>query len=158
MQGHFGVECDVRLLAPAETAELTAWISLYKSLRSVLHQGRTWQGVCADNISWQAYAPVAQGGQEGVKRCILMVYRLQPTIHTFTPALRLPMLQASARYRVQRIDPQPSHVFHHADSSHVFDQIDAGEFICMGEWLHHVGLPLPRMKAEQAMVLELTQV
>lgn len=157
LQGHFGVECDVRQLSPVEANELAAWIAMYKNLRPILHQGRTWQGTCGDSVCWQAYAlPAKAAGAQQVERCIVMVYRLQPTVHTYTPALRLPMLDAASSYRVHRIDPQPGHVFHHATSAAVFEQIETGQFTCMGEWLNQVGLPLPRMKAEQAMVLELT--
>jgi alpha-galactosidase len=167
LQGHFGLEFDLRQLSADEKTELAAWIALYKSLRSVLHQGRTWQGDCGDSVVWQAYAPAlpanvvatastAAASDESVARCIVLVYRTQPTLHTFSPTLRLPMLQAGASYRVKRIDPQTADSFHHSHSAQVFDQINAGQFKGLGEWLIESGLPLPRMKAEQAMVLELT--
>lgn len=167
LQGHFGVEFDLRQLSANEKTELAAWIALYKSLRSVLHQGRTWQGECGDSVVWQAYAPAlpanvaattsaAAASDEPIARCIVLVYRTQPTLHTFSPTLRLPMLHAGANYRVERIDPQTADSFHHSHSAQVFDQINAGEFMGLGEWLVEAGLPLPRMKAEQAMVLELT--
>lgn len=176
LQGHFGLEFDLRQLSAGEKTELAAWIALYKSLRGVLHQGRTWQGECGDGVVWQAYASALPASApelspsatptgdsvgpdaEAVARCIVLVYRTQPTKHTFSPALRLPMLQAGAVYRVKRIDPQSANSFHHSHSARVFDQIDAGEFTGRGEWLIEAGLPLPRMKAEQAMVLELTLV
>lgn len=158
MQGHMGVECDVRLMSAPDKAELAAWIALYKSLRSVLHLGRTWAGSCGDSIVWQAYAPASDTGQAGeVGRCIVMVYRTGPTVHTYSPALRLPMLQPQLRYHVARIDPQATGVFHHAGLSPVFMQMEAGTLQCQGEWLVQVGLLLPRMKAEQAMVLEFTR-
>jgi alpha-galactosidase len=169
LQGHFGLEFDLRQLSADEKSELAAWIALYKSLRSVLHQGRTWQGDCGDSVVWQAYAPAlpanvvaaastAAASDESVARCIVLVYRTQPTLHTFSPTLRLPMLQAGASYRVKRIDPQAADSFHHSHSAQVFDQINAGQFKGLGEWLIESGLQLPRMKAEQAMVLELTLV
>ncbi len=164
LQGHFGLEFDLRQLSAGEKTELAAWIALYKSLRSVLHQGRTWQGECGDSMVWQAYASALPATtatalpivSQHVDRCIVLVYRTQPTVHTFSPALRLPMLSAGATYRVKRIDPQSADSFHHSHSARVFDQMDAGELTCSGEWLIEAGLPLPRMKAEQAMVLELT--
>jgi alpha-galactosidase len=150
MQGHMGVECDVRLMSDAEKTELASWITLYKSLREVLHQGRTWQGSCGDGIVWQAYA--------SANRCIVMVYRTLPTVNTYSPALRLPMLEASATYKVTRICPQATNVFHHSGSAPVFDQVESGTLLLGGEWLEAVGLPLPRMKTEQAMVLEFTKI
>jgi alpha-galactosidase len=166
MQGHMGVESDVRQLSGPDKAELTAWIALYKSLRSVLHQGYTWQGECGDSIVWQAYAPVTPAATGAhiladhavIDRCIVIILRTAPTAFTYSPALRLPMLQIESIYRVARIDPQAAGVFHHAGSAPMFEQLEAGTLRCQGEWLVHIGLPLPRMKAEQAMVLELIRI
>jgi alpha-galactosidase len=155
MQGHMGVECDVRLMSDAEKAELAAWIALYKSLRNVLHQGRTWQGSCGDGIVWQAYAAANSDSlNTKVIRCIVIIYRTLPTVHTYSPALRLPMLGADAIYKVARICPQAASVFHHSGSAPVFEQLETGTLQYSGEWLEAVGMPLPRMKTEQAMVLE----
>jgi alpha-galactosidase len=160
LQGHFGLEFDLRQLSVEEKAELSAWIALYKSLRNVLHQGRTWQGECGDGIVWQAYADAvsttANAGDSTIKRCVVLVYRTQPTQLTFSPALRLPMLSKDVAYRVKRLDPQDAASFHHAGSAPVFEQIESGSFQSRGEWLVEVGMPLPRFKAEQAMVLEFT--
>ena len=156
MQGHMGVECDVRLMSAAEKTELTAWISLYKTLRLVLHQGHTWQGSCGDGIVWQAYSSSKTGTV--IKRCIVIVYRTLPTVQTYSPAMQLPMLSADALYKVTRVCPQSANVFHHATSAPFFEQLEAGTLFCQGEWLNEVGFPLPRMKTEQAMVLELTIV
>lgn len=150
MQGHMGVECDVRLMSDAEKTELAAWIALYKSLRPVLHHGRTWQSSCGDGIVWQAYG--------SANRCIVIVYRIMPTVHTYSPALHLPMLDADELYKVARICPQTANVFHHSGSAPVFEQLEAGTLLYLGEWLEAVGMPLPRMKTEQAMVLEFTKV
>jgi alpha-galactosidase len=154
------LEFDLRQLSVDEKAELSAWIALYKSLRPVLHQGRTWQGECGDGIVWQAYAdaaPAAKANDNALKRCIVLVYRTQPTQLTFSPALRLPMLSKDAVYRVKRLDPQHAASFHHSGSAPVFDQIESGSLQCQGEWLAAMGMPLPRFKAEQAMVLEFTR-
>jgi alpha-galactosidase len=151
MQGHMGVECDVRLMSEAEKAELAAWIALYKSLRPVLHGGRTWQGSCGDGIVWQAYAAATD---QPVKRCIVIVYRTLPTVHTYSPALRLPMLKSDALYKVARICPQSASAFHHSTTAPFFEQLESGTLHLNGEWLNAAGLPLPRMKTEQAMVLE----
>ncbi len=163
LQGHFGIEFDVRTMDTNEKSELATWIDLYKSIRHVVHEGRTWQGDCGDGVVWQAYAPkidvdATEDDGQIVRRLIVMVYRLVPIGHIQTPALRLPMLQAENQYNVRRIDPQAGKVFHHTSPYAVFSQIEAGTFESSGEWLAQSGLPLPRMKAEQAMVLELNLV
>jgi alpha-galactosidase len=161
MQGHMGVECDVRLMSATEKTELASWISLYKSLRPVLHHGRTWQGSCGDGIVWQAYASANTDSgvdpkETAINRCIVIVYRTLPTVHTYSPAMQLPMLNAAALYKVMRLCPQSANVFHHSGSAPFFEQLEAGTLYCQGEWLNEIGLPLPRMKTEQAMVLEFT--
>ena len=73
-----------------------------------------------------------------------------------TPPLRLPMLDGTARYRVERIDPTPPE----ASGSPLDDALRAagqGEggceaFVAHGAWLAHAGLPLPRMLAESALI------
>jgi alpha-galactosidase len=157
MQGHMGVECDVRQLSTADKNELAAWITLYKSLRHILHQGRTWQGNCGDGIVWQAYSAAANCldmKTPAVSHCIVIVYRTLPTVYTYSPAMRLPMLEAAGSYKVSRICPQLANVFHHSSSAPVFEQLEQGTLSYSGELLQEIGLPLPRMKTEQAMVLE----
>ena len=87
---------------------------------------------------------------------IVFVYRVEPTTHRYTPPLRLPMLDGTARYRVERIDPTPPE----ASGSPLDDALRAagqGEggceaFVAHGAWLAHAGLPLPRMLAESALI------
>ena len=60
LPGHFGVELDPRSLSQAEHQEMSDWITLYKSIRSLLHTGAIWQGSAGDGVVWQAFGTEAE--------------------------------------------------------------------------------------------------
>jgi alpha-galactosidase len=69
----------------------------------------------------------AHGGTEHV---LLMIYRIAPQSQRHAPALHLPMLNAARRYRIDGTD---------------YD----------GAWLMQHGLPLPPMKVETSLIMEM---
>jgi alpha-galactosidase len=154
LPGHFGVELDVRRLDAAARAELEAWIALYKQWRGHLHRGRVWRGGsatdAADQVVWQAH------GDEAAHELLLLVYRVAPSSHRYTPPLRLPMLDRAARYRLREVEAATSLGRKRHDTSAPFlDALrDDGEVVD-GAWLAEVGLPLPRAKAETAFIVHL---
>ena len=121
LPGHFGVELDVRKLDEEDRGALNGWIARYKALRNRLHGGRFWQGMGPDGLSWQAFGETDD--------LLLFITRVDPQTQSHAPFLRLPMLHADRRYRV--------------DSTH-HD----------GAWLVAHGLPLPQMRAETCLVLD----
>ncbi|MEY4757982.1 MAG: hypothetical protein RJA34_2880 [Pseudomonadota bacterium] len=151
LPGHLGVELDVRHLDEKDTAELRHWISLYKQLRERLHQGQVWRGSVDDGLVWQAH------GEPDAKDVLLLVYRVAPTSHRYTPTLRLPMLDTQARYRVRELLPEgtvrasgPHH------TAAFFDVLNTPEGLSLdGAWLAQAGLPLPRAQAETAFIVRL---
>ncbi len=151
LPGHLGVELDARHLAEAEKAELRGWIAVYKDLRDRLHHGRVWLGEGEDGLVWQAH------GDSSADDVVLLVYRPQPTTHRYSPALRLPMLDAGARYRVREVLPagteRPTGRHHTAP---FFDAINTPDGVVVdGAWLAHAGLPMPRALAETAFIVRL---
>ena len=152
LTGHLGVELDARHLSETETTELKAWIALYKQLRDRLHQSQVWRGEQADGLVWQAHGDANE--------VLLFVYRTQPTHHRYTPALALPMLDASARYQVQEILPEgtvratgPHH------TAPFFDALNEAQGLALdGSWLVHAGLPMPRAPAETVFMVRLRRV
>ena len=153
LPGHFGVELDVRHLSAADSAELRGWIQLYKDLRARLHHGRVWQGEAGDGVLWQAH------GEADGSDVLLLAYRTEPTDHRHAPALRLPMLDGHARYRVRRLlragaDPAAGH----PTSAPFFDALLGEGAVLDGAWLAHAGLPLPRALAETALIVRLQRV
>ena len=154
LPGHLGVELDVRQLGDAERRELTGWIAVYKAWRARLHGARVWLGEGGDGLMWQAH------GDERAEDVLLLVYRPSPSNHRYAPALRLPMLDASARYCVRQVlpegTPRPTGRHH---TSPFFDAInDAEGFAVDGAWLTQAGLPMPRVNAETAFIVHLQKL
>jgi len=154
LPGHLGVELDLRKLGVAEKDELRRWIVLYKQHRARLHSGRVWTGAGQDSLVWQLH------GDEQVQDLLLLVYRPQPSSHRQAPALRLPMLDAQARYRVRELLPEGTvrRTGRH-DTAPFFDAINTPEGLLIdGAWLAQAGLPMPRVHAETAFIVQLRKV
>lgn len=158
LPGHLGVELDARRLSEAESAELRAWIALYKALRERLHQGRVWQGEVSDGLVWQAHGEAdAQGLADDL---LVLVYRTRPSSYRYTPSVPLPMLNPQARYRLRQCLPEGAlraTGAHH--TAPFFDALHSAEGLLVdGSWLAHAGLPVPRAHAETAFMVQLTRV
>jgi alpha-galactosidase len=146
LPGHLGVELDARTLDAAQNIELAAWIALYKRLRDRLHAGRVWLGEGQDGLLWQAHGDAGD--------LLLLVYRLAPSTHRYTPPLRLPMLDPAFQYRATEIRPDgiPA-TSHRAPLLDAIGGADGASF--SGAWLAHAGLPVPRGQAETAWIVHL---
>jgi alpha-galactosidase len=153
LPGHLGVELDVRHLDDAARAELKGWIALYKASRDRLHHGRVWLGEAGDGLVWQAH------GDADANDVLLLVYRIAPSTHRYAPALRLPMLDATARYRVSTVAPvgeQGAHWFH--STAPFFAALKSDGVELDGAWLVQAGLPVPRATAEACWMVRLQRV
>ncbi len=128
LSGHFGVELDLRHLSALENAELAEAIARHKHTRAMLHHGRVWQGACADGVVWQAH-----GHDEDL---LVLITRIAPTSQRHQPHLRLPMLDSTRRYVLRR------------------DAVD--DVIMDGAWIKRMGLPLPPMKGEDGLIMQIT--
>lgn len=138
---HLGIELDVRAIAEDERAQLAPWLTLYKALRGQLHQGAMWLGECGDHIVWQAHGDAAD--------LIVFVTRTAPTEARHSPPLVLPMLDASACYRITRLDPPGIGVANAGVDAPMHQALRRGEAIeAHGAWLSQAGLALPRMSGE----------
>ncbi len=158
LPGHLGVELDARILNQEDTAELKAWIQLYKNLRGRLHHGHVWQGAVEDGIVWQAHGDVnADGNASDV---LLLVYRTLPTSHRYSPRLPLPMMDSQVNYRVRQLVPIGTVLPTDAhNTAPFFDALNTPDGVTMdGAWLQHAGLPLPRAQAESAFIVQLTRM
>jgi alpha-galactosidase len=154
LPGHLGVELDVRHLGKAEKRALSGWIAVYKQLRDRLHHGRVWLGEGQDGLVWQAH------GDEAASELVLLVYRPRPSSFRYAPPLRLPMLDAGARYRVHQVLPEGTvRPTGRHQTAPFFDAIDTPEGLVVdGAWLARSGLPMPRVLAETAFIVRLSKV
>lgn len=126
LSGHMGVELDARRVTGADRDVLKQWIATYKRLRDQLHGSRVWMGEAGDHVVWQAHGDASD--------LLLLVYRIAPTQQRHQPYVRLDMLDRARDYVIERDGKPPQ------DAS--------------GAWLERVGLPLPAMWGEQALVYQ----
>jgi alpha-galactosidase len=146
LPGHMGVETDVRRLDPSQRDSLKQWIALYKQLRGHFHTGKVWCGEVGDGMVWQAH------GDEAARDLVVLVYRLTPTTHRYTPPLRLPMLNESLIYGVQRIDSTAREWTSSPLDEALRGASENDPVFVHGAWLVQAGLALPRMLAESAAI------
>lgn len=146
LPGHLGIEADVRHLDPEQRNSLKHWVAVYKQLRSWFHTGRVWCGDVGDGVVWQAH------GDEAARDVIVLVYRLTPTTHRYTPFLRLPMLNESLNYGVRRIDPTPREWTSSPLDEALRSASEMDSVSVHGAWLVQAGLALPRMRAESVVI------
>ncbi|MEV4196969.1 alpha-galactosidase [Micromonospora globbae] len=147
--GHYGVEWDITSATPAERAELAAWVALHKRLRPLLHTGRTVRVDHPDPAVW-AHGVVAHDGSQAV----YAVSRLATSVAQVPGAVRLPGLQGRRRYAVRPVPgvPAPATV-QRAEPA----WLPAGVTLT-GAALATVGLQMPALHPEQALLLEVTAV
>jgi alpha-galactosidase len=146
--GHFGIEWDIASASAAEQQALAEAIACYKRLRPLLHSGRL---VRADHPDPAAYlhGVVAADGAEA-----LFAY-VQLTASAFeTPGLaRLPGLDPGRAYRVAPLEVAGAPETTQALAPRWYA---AGGVTLGGRALAEVGLPLPVLRPEQALLLHLT--
>ncbi len=95
---------------------------------------------------WQAH------GDEAARDLVVLVYRLTPTTHRYTPPLRLPMLNESLIYGVQRIDSTAREWTSSPLDEALRGASENDPVFVHGAWLVQAGLALPRMLAESAAI------
>ena len=145
---HMGIEWDLRKATPEEKERLAAWIKVYKEHRELLHSGKT---VRADY-------PDAALSCRGVVKDGQGIFELSCTSTSasapFAP-LTLPGLAPEGEYEVRLLGPTQT----------VFDLRSApawwpseGEAVTIpGAVLCQVGLPIPTLIPESALLLQVSK-
>lgn len=143
--GHLGVELDPLRMDKAECAELAGWIALHKRLRPLLHGGL--HVAVPRRAGREAHGVVAEDGGAAAW-CVMQAVSADRRI----PApLVLPGLDPHATYRVSA--PRPQVVPTRATDVH--RRLFEDGLVISGALLGEVGLVLPEMQAETALVLTL---
>ena len=152
LPGHLGIEFDLRLLDAGALGQLGEWLALYKRWRERLHHGPVWLGEAGDGVVWQAHGDASD--------LLLLVYRTRPSTLRYMPALRLPMLDRSARYTLRQIETASQVGCKNPDNSAPWlESLRSSDgVVSAGAWLAEAGLALPRHKAETAFILHLERI
>ena len=144
IDGHFGVELNPLELSGDEAEELKSWIALHKSLRPLFHGG----GALFRH-------PVADGrhvhGAVGETRAAVVVAQAGQMMRQGPDNVRVPGLPRGL-WRVAALHPaEPAFT----GSTRARDAVLRGEVAFAAGELATVGLPLPSLRPESALVMEL---
>jgi alpha-galactosidase len=172
--GHFGMEWDVRQVAGAEREELKRFIALYKEHRGLIHSGRMVRADVADAslMLHGVAAPVAASAgpaqgtvppgtvppgtvPPGTTAALFALVSTGTSFAEKTGRITIPGLEPDRDYRVEAIFPAPGD----ADYAHTFTQVRPPAWLAdgaeaNGRFLAEVGLPMPLLNPEHALVLE----
>ena len=150
MFGHFGMEWDIREATGEVLVQLTQAVALYKRHRALLHSG---VAVHADLVdpAYLLHGVVAQDASEA-----LFAFVCTATSFSETPGrIGIPGLDAERRYRVRVAFP--------SGGDHSYRQQQAPAWVAdgfeaTGLALSRVGLPMPILNPEHAILLEVEAV
>ncbi|MCZ7424888.1 alpha-galactosidase [Micromonospora sp. WMMA1949] len=146
--GHHGIEWDISAIEPGERAELAAWVALHKRLRPLLHGGRVVR-VDHPDPAVQAHGVVAHDSSHAV----YAVSRLATSAAQVPGAVRLPGLDPQRRYRVRPPAGVPEPALLELSPPGWLAWPGDGITVT-GSVLGSVGLQLPALHPEQALLLE----
>lgn len=155
--GHFGMEWDIREVTGAQRAELKRFIGLYREHRNLIHSGRRINADVADD-SLLMYGVVAEESVgEGTATALFAVASMRTTAAEVPGRLGIPGLEPERTYRVEVLFPTPGD----ADYAHNYTQVQppawlAEGAVANGRFLAEVGLPMPALNPEHALLLKAT--
>jgi alpha-galactosidase len=147
MFGHFGIEWDVRGLDESEFAQLRDAVALYKQHRALLHSGVAVHADFRDDAH-RLQGVVARDGREA-----LYSFACVRSAEDEIPGrIALPGLEASRLYRVTVVFPTGAMPYE--QRSVVPWTVDS--VVASGSFLREVGLPMPILLPEHAILLHVT--
>ncbi len=147
--GHFGLELDPRALSERDASELKQHIATYKRFRGLLHGGRLWRFELGDPQALGQIV-VAPDGSEALAQ----LARLDQAPFAHTPPVRLPGLDAAARYRVELVERWPEPAASHLANPAFWRAGPVVEGAMLGE----LGLRLPLAWPETVWLLHLERM
>ncbi|MGB9144132.1 MAG: alpha-galactosidase [Aestuariivirga sp.] len=152
--GHFGIELDPSALSQGERDELAGWISLHKSLRSVLHSplARSFDQPIVDG---RHVFGLRLDDDSGHEHLIVAVAQATHPRHEQPAPLRLPIGRGAGMFSVRLIGPVATPF-----ARSIRSQLDflSGKQIGSGDWLAGHGIPVPQLYPESAILLEIRTV
>lgn len=147
--GHLGIEWDIAHLDAHDLERLSAWVALYRRVRSLLHSGGV---VRADHPdpSMLVHGVVAQDASHALFALVSLTSRT-----TLLPGrVRLPGLDAARRYDVVPCPPGDRPAMWGRPGW--LDNDPTGAHGVAGAVLDMIGLPAPALWPETLMLLEVT--
>ncbi len=147
--GHMGIELDPVKEDQAEITGYERYIKLHKELRPLLHRGKTWR-IPTDDKSHQILSVVSEDQSEAV----VMLAQLAMPTHSLSGYLRIPGLDSNSLYRVTVID-KPANYDYIVNYQPPWTQSGCE---LTGAWCEEVGLTMPILDAETAMLIKIERI
>lgn len=151
LMGHSGIEWDLTATAPEEVDALRTWAGTYRSLRGLIHSGRVVRGeLSAEPIVTGIVAEDATGS---VCDAVFWVTSLTTPTDSVPTARRLPGLDPHRTYRISPVDVGAEAATYPGTAPAWWHD---GELTLSGAALGSVGVPLPILHPDEALVLRVT--
>ena len=147
--GHMGIELDPVKETLEEKQGFAHFVNLHKSLRSLLHTGTGWR-LPSDDNSHQLYAVVSQDKSEA----LVMIAQLAMPTYSLSGQLRIPGLDPQANYQVELLEA-PSNMHDIVATQPAW--MTAG-CILSGDWCETIGLAMPVLDSETAVLISLKKI
>ncbi|CAO1653706.1 alpha-galactosidase [Salinibacterium sp. NYA9b] len=153
LMGHSGIEWDLTTTTAEEQEALRTWASAYRSLRGLIHSGRVVRSeLSADPIITGVVAEDINGV---VADALYWVTSLTTPTDSVPTARRLPGLDPHRLYRITPVDVGAEAVTYPGTVPAWWHD---GELTLSGAALGSVGLTLPILHPDEALVLRVTAV
>lgn len=146
--GHFGIECDISRLTDDDRAMLATGIGHYRRLRPLLHSGDL-VTVDGGDPAAELFGVVSRNGEHA----LFCYAQLAASVFETAPPARLHGLDPGREYAVRMLPLGGT--LRSRDYARP-PWLAAGEVVVTGAALAHVGVALPGLEPEQALVLEVT--
>ena len=147
--GHMGVELDPVKENKVEKQGFEHYIKLHKTFRTLLHNGQTWRIPCDDKAQ-QVNAVISADQSEA----LVLVSQLAMPTNALSGLLRIPGLDEQALYCLSVID-KPENYNDIVNYQPPWTQSDCH---LSGEWCKNVGLTMPILDAESAILIYLQRL
>lgn len=145
--GHAGIETDLTACSDNELNTIAEWAELYKELRGLLHSGRLVRADLADEATLLD-GVVAQNGTEALYTWA----RLTTSNPVQAGRVRLPGLDPTRRYRF-RVRGDVGVASLHEKAPVWLESAHHDGFVVSGAIATEIGLPMPTLNPQQAMLL-----
>jgi alpha-galactosidase len=149
MFGHMGVEADVRHLSAEDQAALQRWVGHYKTWRDVIHRGTYSQGKTAHGVWWLVQTDA---------QCILNVITTSAPDTPHHAPVRLAPFCDQGLWRVRILGKAGLERARGSAPSLWLDALAGDGVVMSGAELVRIGLPVPNMNPESALVLAFDRI
>ena len=147
--GHMGVEADVRHLSTDDHNTLKRWVVHYKNWRNVIHSGTYSQGKTANGVWWLVQTDA---------QCILNVITTRAPDTPHHAPVRLAPFSDQGLWRVRLLGKAGLERARGSATSLWLDALSGDGVVMSGAEIASVGLPVPNMNPESALVLSFERI